>query len=199
MDASSDQRTRQGGPAPGVTGAGADVLDRSLALVGLMGAGKSSIGRRLARALGAEFADADDEIALAAGMTIPDIFDLYGEGAFRDLERRVVARLLGRPPLVLALGGGAYVDPSTRARVKETARSVWLRADLDTLVARTARKRGARPMLKGGEPRAILERLMRERHPIYAEADHVVDTAQDGPDTIVARIMDLLDPSRSAI
>jgi hypothetical protein len=114
MDASSAHTTaRPPAPAPGTP-----PLDRSLVLVGLMGAGKSSIGRRLARALRADFADADDEIAAAAGMDIPDIFAVYGEAVFRDLERRVVARLLDRPPHVLALGGGAFIDPDTRARVK---------------------------------------------------------------------------------
>jgi shikimate kinase len=178
------------------------VLPRSLVLVGLMGAGKSSIGRRLARALGASFADADDEIVAAAGMSIPEIFAGYGEGAFRDLERRVVARLLDQPPMVLALGGGAFVDPTTRARVKAGALSVWLRADLDTLLARTMRKRAARPLLRSGDPRATLERLMAERYPVYAEADHVVDTSGDAPEAIVARITGLLacgggDPGRA--
>ena len=189
MDASSAHTTARP-PAPG---AGTPSLDRSLVLVGLMGAGKSSIGRRLARVLGADFADADDEIATAAGMGIPDIFAVYGEAVFRDLERRVVARLLDRPPLVLALGGGAFIDPETRAKVKASARSVWLRADLDTLVARTARKRGARPLLAGGgDPREVLDRLMRERYPVYAEADHAVETATEGPEAATWRIVALL-------
>jgi shikimate kinase len=186
MDASSAHTTTRP-PAPGVP-----PLDRSLALVGLMGAGKSSIGRRLARVLRADFADADDEIEAAAGMGIPDIFAVYGEAEFRNLERRVVARLLERPPMVLALGGGAFVDPATRARVKASARSVWLRADLDTLVARTGRKRGARPLLAGGDPREVLDRLMRERYPIYAEADHAIETATEGPDAAAWRIVALL-------
>jgi shikimate kinase len=112
---------------------------------------------------------------------------------FRDLERRVVARLLDRPPHVLALGGGAFIDPDTRARVKASARSVWLRADLDTLVARTARKRGARPLLAtGGDPREVLDRLMRERDPVYAEADHAVETASEGPEAATWRIVALV-------
>ena len=193
MDASSANPTTRP-PAPGIP-----PLDRSLALVGLMGAGKSSIGRRLARVLRADFADADDEIEAAAGMGIPDIFEAYGEAAFRDLERRVVARLLDQPPLVLALGGGAFVDPATRARVKASARSVWLRADLDTLVARTGRKRGARPLLAGGDPREVLDRLMRERYPVYAEADHAIETATEGPDAAAWRIVALLrDASEAA-
>jgi shikimate kinase len=194
MDASS-AHTPTRPPAPGIP-----PLDRSLALVGLMGAGKSSIGRRLARMLRADFADADDEIVAAAGMGIPDIFAVYGEPVFRDLERRVVARLLERPPLVLALGGGAFVDPATRAKVKASARSVWLRADLDTLVARTGRKRGARPLLAaGGDPREVLDRLMRERYPVYAEADHAIETATEGPDAAAWRIVALLrDASEAA-
>jgi shikimate kinase len=180
-------------PAPAAGAAAvAPALPRSLVLVGLMGAGKSSIGRRLAKAMGAPFADADDEIVAAAGMSIPEIFEGYGEPKFRDLERRVVARLLGQPPMVLALGGGAFVDPSTRARVKASALSVWLRADLETLLARTMRKRGARPLLRDGDPRATLERLMGERYPVYAEADHVVDTSGDAPEAIVARILGLM-------
>jgi shikimate kinase len=169
-------------------------LARSIVLVGLMGAGKTSIGRRLARALHAAFADADDEIVAAAGMSIPDIFEVYGEPRFRELERRVVARLLRQPPLVLALGGGAFIDPETRRRVKEAAVSVWLRADLDTLVARTARKRGTRPLLQTGDPKDILARLMRERYPIYAEADHVVDTAAEPHEMVVAQVLALVQP-----
>lgn len=167
-------------------------LDRSLVLVGLMGAGKTSVGRRLARALGAPFLDADEEIVAAAGLSIPDIFALYGEPRFRDLERRVVARLLDRPPTVLALGGGAFVDPETRQRVKAKALSVWLRADLETLLARTQRKKGTRPLLAQGDPRETLARLMEERYPIYAEADHAVDTAEEPHEAVVRRILALL-------
>ena len=177
---------------------GAGPLARSVVLVGLMGAGKSSVGRRLARALHAGFADADEEIVAAAGMSIPDIFAGYGEAAFRDLERRVVARLLDHPPMVLALGGGSFVDAGTRAKVKALACSVWLRADLDTLVARTMRKQGSRPLLAAGNPRDTLVRLMAERYPIYAEADHTIDTAIEPPDAIVLRIIDLLQLSRTA-
>jgi shikimate kinase len=167
-------------------------LRRTLVLVGLMGAGKSAVGRRLAKALGAPFADADDEIVTAAGMSIPDIFAAYGEGEFRELERRVVARLLAGPPVVLALGGGAFIDPRTRARVKARARSVWLRADLDTLVGRTARKKGTRPLLMQGDPRQILAGLMERRYPVYAEADHILDTAEQPPERIVEAIIAIL-------
>jgi shikimate kinase len=167
-------------------------LRRTLALVGLMGAGKSAVGRRLAKVLGAEFADADELIVAAAGMSIPDIFEKYGEPEFRDLERRVIARVLEGPCVVLALGGGAFVDPQTRAHVKRRALSVWLRADLDTLVCRTMRKKGTRPLLAGGDPRAVLGELMQRRYPIYAEADHVVDSDEQPPETVVGRIMALL-------
>jgi shikimate kinase len=171
---------------------GGTSLPRTLVLVGLMGAGKTSIGRRLARALDATFIDADDEIVAAAGISIPDIFALYGEPRFRELERRVVARLLDQPPMVLALGGGAFVDPETRAKVKEKALSVWLRADLDTLVARTARKKGTRPLLDQGDPRDILARLMAQRYPVYAEADYTVDTTNEAHEAVVERVRALL-------
>jgi shikimate kinase len=172
--------------------AGAPPLSRTIALVGLMGAGKSAVGRRLAKALGAPFDDADELIVAAAGMSIPDLFESYGEPAFRDLERRVIARVLEGPPVVLALGGGAFVDPATRARVKARALSIWLRADLDTLVARTARKRGTRPLLLQGDPREVLARLLEQRYPIYAEAEQVLDSADQPPEALVARIIELL-------
>lgn len=144
-----------------------------------MGAGKSAIGRRLASRLGMPFVDADDEIESAAGCSISDIFELHGEAAFRDGERRVIARLLARPPHVLATGGGAFMDPETRAAIRESGISVWLRAELDLLVSRVSR-RNNRPLLAGGDTYAILQRLMAERHPIYAQADIVVES-RDGP------------------
>ena len=162
--------------------------ERSIVLVGLMGAGKTAVGKRLATLLGLPFTDADDEIEAAAGMTIKDIFETYGEPAFRDLERRVVARLLGEPPRVLALGGGAFIDPEIRARVREQALSVWLRADLEALVGRTAR-RSHRPLLNSEEPRAVLARLVDQRYPIYAEAELVVDSGRGGVDDVVRAIM----------
>ena len=125
------------------------------------------------------FVDADAEIERAAGCSITDIFELHGEAAFRDGERRVIARLLSRPAHVLATGGGAFMDPETRAAVRASGISVWLRADLDLLVSRVSR-RSNRPLLAGGEPREILQRLIAERHPVYAEADVVVDS-MDGP------------------
>lgn len=153
---------------------------RTIVLVGLMGAGKSAVGRRLADRLGLLLRDADHEIEYAAGMTIPEIFDIYGEPAFRDGERRVIARLLKEPTHVLATGGGAYMNDETRAAIRQTGLSVWLRADLDELLRRTAR-RNDRPLLTQGDPRAVMERLIAERYPVYAKADIVVDS---GPGTI---------------
>jgi shikimate kinase len=154
-------------------------LRRTIALVGMMGAGKSSIGRRLATRLKVPFHDADSEIERAAGCTIAEIFARYGEGAFRDGERKVIERLLAEPPHVLAAGGGAFIDPGTRARMKDCAVSVWIKAPVDVLLARVKRKED-RPLLKTGNPREILERLLTEREPIYAEADLAVDS-ENGP------------------
>ena len=162
---------------------------RTIVLIGLMGAGKTAIGRRLAARLGVPFVDADAEIEAAAGCSIPEFFDRHGEVAFRDGERRVIARLLNDPPHVLATGGGTFMDPETRKNIAENARSVWLRADLDVLVSRCAR-RSNRPLLQSGNPRDILANLIDERYPVYAEADIVVDSI-DGPhETVVAEIVD---------
>lgn len=185
------------GPAMDQDGAGPDgrtPLARGIVLLGLMGAGKSSVGRRLAKLLATPFYDADDEVVAAAGMSIPDLFQRYGEAEFRDVERRVVARLLEEAPGVLALGGGAFIDPQTRALVLERAISVWLKADLETLVSRTARKKGTRPLLANGDPKIILGRLIEVRHPIYAEADHVVETGEAPAEQVAARIQELLAP-----
>lgn len=154
----------------------APVLDRTLVLVGLMGAGKSSIGKRLAQRLGVDFLDADTEIETAAGRTIPEIFADLGEPAFRDGERRVIRRLLeDRTPHVLATGGGAFMAPDTRAAIRERGLSLWLKADLDTLYERVAR-RSNRPLLKTADPKETLRGLMATRYPVYAEADIVVET-----------------------
>ncbi len=161
---------------------------KSVVLVGLMGAGKSSVGRRLAKALDIPFVDADEEIERAAGCSVEDIFRLYGEAAFRDGEERVIARLLERGPQVLATGGGAFMNPRIRERIRQTAVSVWLRADLDLLVRRTSR-RGGRPLLAHGDPRATLERLMAERYPVYTEADITVDTTDENIERMVERIV----------
>lgn len=145
----------------------------------MMGAGKSSIGRRLAGKLNVEFRDADTEIETAAGCTINEIFARYGEPAFRDGERKVIARLLTLPPHVLATGGGAFADAETRARIKEQAVSVWIHVPLATLVERVGR-RDTRPMLKDGDPAEIMARLYREREPLYALSDLKIDT-EDSP------------------
>ncbi|HXQ52550.1 MAG TPA: shikimate kinase [Stellaceae bacterium] len=178
--------TGQAGVA--MTAAAAISLPRTVALVGLMGAGKSSIGRRLAQRLKVPFIDADAEIEAAAGATVEEIFERHGEAAFREGERRVIARLLEGPVHVLATGGGAFMDPATRALMRERAITVWLRADVELLLARVTR-RNNRPLLKGGDPRAVLERLAAERHPIYAEADIVIDTLEGPPEATLESIV----------
>jgi shikimate kinase len=165
---------------------------RSVVLIGLMGAGKSSVGRRLAKALGLPFIDADEEVAKAAGCPIEDIFERFGEAAFRDGEERVIQRLLNDGPQVLATGGGAYMNARTRARIAERGVSVWLRADLDVLVRRTKGRRG-RPLLKTEDPRPTLEKLMQERYPVYAGTDIVVDTNDEPHEVTVNKIISALD------
>ena len=165
-------------------------LTRTVALVGMMGAGKSSVGRRLAARLDVAFHDADSEIEAAAGCSISEIFDRFGEAAFRSGERKVIARLLHEPPHVLATGGGAFVEETIRAQIKANAISVWLRAPVDLLVARVAR-RDTRPLLRGGDPREIIEQMLRE--PIYRDADLSIDS-EDGPHTAaVERIVAALE------
>lgn len=165
--------------------------DQSIVMVGLMGAGKSSIGRRLATRLNLPFVDADSEIEAAAGCTIAEFFERHGEAEFRDGERRVIARLLEDEPKVLATGGGAFMDEETRTAIAIAGISVWLRADLDTLVRRTAR-RTDRPLLNNGDPANTLESLMETRHPVYAQADIVVESNDGPPDETVERVMDAL-------
>jgi shikimate kinase len=166
-------------------------LGRSIVLVGLMGAGKSCVGRRLAARLGLAFVDADAEFEAAAGCTISDYFARFGEDSFRDGERKVISRLMEGPPKVLATGGGAFVNAETRARIKAEAVSVWIRADLDLLVKRTS-GRDHRPLLKTGDPREILGRLMEARYPLYAEADITVDTTDEPPEVTVAKVVEEL-------
>jgi shikimate kinase len=149
--------------------------NKTIALVGLSGVGKSSVGRRLAAALGIPFRDADAEVEAAAGCTIPEIFEKYGEPAFRDGERRVIARLLTEPPHVLATGGGAFMNAETRRLIKEKAISIWLKTDVAILARRIGRKEG-RPLLAGKDPLAALTAQARDRYPAYAEADLVVET-----------------------
>ncbi len=144
-------------------------------MVGLMGAGKSRIGRELSALLGIPFVDADDEIAQAAGCSVPDIFELYGEQAFRDVEQRVIERLMDGPPHIIATGGGAFMNGAIRSKIASRGISLWLKADLDILVERTGR-RGGRPLLEKADPRTVLDQLMQERYPVYAEADIVVES-----------------------
>ncbi len=173
-------------------GASGSLPSRSIVLVGLMGAGKSCIGKRLASRIGIPFIDADREIEQAAGCSISEIFQRHGEAAFRDGERRVIARLLDDKPHVLAAGGGAFMDARTRALIHERAISVWLRADLDLLMRRVSR-RSNRPLLQVAEPRQKLAELMAQRHPVYAEADLTVDSADGPPEATLERVIAALD------
>lgn len=154
-------------------------LKRTIALVGLMGAGKSSVGRRLAVQLGVPFKDADDEIVIAAGRPIADIFADRGEDEFRAGERRVIARILDGPPHILATGGGAFMNPVTRVVLRQRATTIWLRADLETLVKRVSR-RDDRPLLRNVDARAVMGDLMEKRYPTYALADIIVES-REGP------------------
>ncbi len=164
---------------------------RSVVLVGMMGAGKSSIGRRLGAALDIPFLDADTEIEKAAGMSIPDIFESKGEPYFRAGEARVIARILDGGPQVLATGGGAFMNEQTRNAVRERGVSVWLKADLDVLLKRVKR-RADRPLLKDGDPAVTLERLMAERDPIYALADLTIGSRDVPHEAIVAEIVSMI-------
>ena len=161
---------------------------RTIVLVGLMGAGKSSIGRRLAHRLGLPFVDADTEIEKAADLTIPEIFEKHGEPYFRAGEVRVVARILESGPQVLATGGGAYMNPDTRARIRERGISLWLRAELDVLM-KWVKRRGDRPLLKADDPQAVLKRLMDERYPVYAEAALTVVSREASHEEVVDDVL----------
>ena len=174
--------------APPVTALLAALGRRSVVLVGMMGAGKSSIGRRLAQRLGLGFVDADAEIEAAAGMTIAEIFARDGESYFRSGEARVIARLLDQGPPVLATGGGAFMNLDTRAAIRARAVSVWLKAELDVLMKRIKR-RGDRPLLKTDDPAATLTSLIEQRYPVYAEADLTVASRDVPHDAIVDEIV----------
>lgn len=161
---------------------------RTIVLVGLMGAGKTKIGRRLAARLNLPFFDSDNEIETAAGETIEEIFRNRGEAVFRDGERRVIARLLAQPTHVLATGGGSFMDPATRAVIARRGVSVWLRADLDVLVVRVSR-RSNRPLLQHSDPRSVLAELIERRHPIYAEADIAIDSSNGSAELTTTRVI----------
>jgi shikimate kinase len=164
---------------------------RSLVMVGLMGCGKSSVGRRLAQRLDIPFVDADDEIERSAQKAIPEIFADHGEAYFRDGERRVIRRILANGPQVLATGGGAYMNAETRATVRSAGIAIWLRAELPVLMRRVM-KRDNRPLLKVDDPEAVMRRLMEARYPVYAEADITVESRDVPHEVIVDEIVAIL-------
>jgi shikimate kinase len=183
------------GERPAPSGEDARLLallgSRSIVLVGMMGAGKSSIGRRLAERLGLPFVDADHEIELAAGMSVSDIFAVHGEAGFRDGEARVIARLLDGGPVVLATGGGAFMREETRGRIKARGASIWLKAEPDVILRRVKR-RNTRPLLQTGDPAATIAHLCDERYPVYAEADTTVMSRDVSHDKIVGECVEAL-------
>ena len=198
MTSNTSPTTSQGNAAlPAPDPLPATLAGRSVVLIGLMGAGKTSIGRRLAARLGLPFRDADAEIEMAAGCSIPELFERFGEKEFRDGERRVIRRLLAGDPLVLATGGGAFMDPDTRAAVRRDAVSVWMRAKLPTLLRRVS-GRTNRPLLNGKNPAEVLAGLMAVRHPIYAEADVIVDCSDEPPDHTTVTVLEALERWRPA-
>lgn len=162
--------------------------DKSLVMVGLMGCGKSAVGRRLAGRLGLPFVDADEEIEKAAGKSIEDIFSDHGEPYFREGERKVLARLLRSGPQVLATGGGAFMNAETRSAIADAGISIWLKAELPLLVRRVA-KRNNRPLLKAGDPEEVMRTLMQTRYPVYAEADIMVESRDVPHEVIVDEIL----------
>ena len=164
---------------------------RSIVLIGLMGAGKTAVGRRLANRLDLPFIDADTEIEVAAGASISEIFAEHGEAYFRQGERKVIARLLENGPQVLATGGGGYMNPDTRANIEAHALSVWLKADIKVLMKRVGR-RDNRPLLVAGDPEKVMKKLMEERYPIYAQADVTVESRDVPHDVIVGAVIDAL-------
>jgi shikimate kinase len=183
------------GPAPTSLSHEADIVaalgSRLIVLVGMMGAGKSTVGRRLAGRLGLPFIDADTEIEAAAGMTIPEIFELHGEPHFRDGEARVIARLLEAGPAVLATGGGSFMREETRDRIAEKAVSIWLKADPDTIMRRV-RRRADRPLLQTADPAATVTRLLGEREPVYQRADLTIASRDVPHDRVVEECIEAL-------
>ena len=178
--------------APGLASAVLEALGgRHVVLVGLMGAGKTSVGRRLAVRLGLPFIDSDHAIEESARMTIPEIFAQLGEAEFRAGEKKVIARLLGEPQQVIATGGGAYMDPETRARIRERGVSVWLRADLPVLMRRV-QKRQNRPLLQTTDPEATMQALIDKRYPVYAEADCTVTSLEIPHDQMVLHVLEAM-------
>jgi len=166
-------------------------LSKTVALVGMMGAGKTSLGRRLAARLEVPFRDADHEIEAAASLTVSEIFEKFGEPYFRDGERRVIARLLSEAPHILATGGGAYMDPATRAVMKDKALTIWLKAPVEFLVSRV-KKRDTRPLLRNGDLKDTIEKLLAIREPVYAQADMTLDYEDGSHGDAMDRIMEAL-------
>jgi shikimate kinase len=187
--------TETASPAPATALVDADIAaalgQRSIVLVGMMGAGKSTIGRRLATRLKLPFTDADTEIEAAAGMSIPDIFEAHGEAYFRDGEARVIARLLDNGPAVLATGGGAIMRDETRERIRTRAVSVWLRADVDVIMRRV-RRRSDRPLLHTADPEGTVARLLEQREPVYRTADLTIASRDVPHDRIVEECVEAL-------
>ena len=179
------------GPSISVNSLPAPLVGRSVALVGLMGAGKTNIGRRLATRLGLPFRDTDLEIEREASCNVAELFARYGEPDFRDRERRVIQRLLADAPSVLATGGGAFMDSGTRAALRERAISIWLRCDLPLLLLRLSANTD-RPLLQSGDPAKVLQRLIARRYPIYAEANLVLDSIDESPDATTAKALAML-------
>jgi len=173
----------------------ADILTalgrRSVVFIGLMGAGKTAIGRKVAATLGLPFLDSDQEIEAVSRMTIPELFERYGEPEFRALEQRVIARVLEQGPQVLSTGGGAYMNETTRALIGDQGVSVWLKADIDVLMDRVSKKQN-RPLLKNADPRGVMERLIAERYPVYAHADVTVPTREEKKEVISAEVINSL-------
>lgn len=184
--------SRKNDPAPRTP-----LLDRPIVLVGMMGAGKTTVGKRLAPRLGLPFFDADEEIERAAGMSVADLFERHGEESFRKGEAQVIARLLLGPPHVLATGGGAVLDPATRALIKTRAISVWLRADVETIFRR-AMRRPTRPLLRNADPQGTLARLLAARESLYAQADYVIDSRPGPQDRTVDAVLEALAPRLAA-
>jgi shikimate kinase len=185
----AEQNTTRSDPAAAIV---SRLGDRSIVLIGMMGVGKSSIGRRLGARLGIAFVDADAEIERAAGMSIADIFARHGEESFRSGEARVIARLLGNGPQVLATGGGAVMNPATRALIQARGVSIWLSAELELLLRRISKRKAERPMLQTADPAATLRELLAARAPVYAQADLTVQSREVPHDAVVAEIVERL-------
>jgi shikimate kinase len=185
----AEQNTASNGTAPTIVSC---LGDRSIVLIGMMGVGKSSIGRRLGARLGIPFVDADAEIERAAGMSIADIFARHGEDSFRSGEARVIARLLSTGPQVLATGGGAVMNPATRALIQARGVSIWLSAEFELLLRRISKRKAERPMLQTADPAATLRELLATREPIYAQADLTVQSRDVPHDAVVAEIVERL-------